>query len=193
MILFFKGGNYMEKEIWKDIEGFDGEYQVSTEGRVKSLKHNKERILKQSIASNGYYMVNLWKNNVMKAYLVHQLVAKAHIPNPNNYQWIEHIDTDKLRNKASNLRWSSTKEIRNKEETREKISKGNKNKKIENPVKMNTPIYCFETDTIYKSQSEAARILNISPHTLNKMLRGHNKRAEGYTFCYAHELANKNK
>ena len=70
----------MEQEIWKCIEGFEN-YQISSYGRVKSLKNNKESILKPCKIGRGYYVVNLYKNNISKTSLVHRLVAEAFIKN----------------------------------------------------------------------------------------------------------------
>lgn len=97
-------------EEWKDIEGYEGLYQVS-EGEVKSLNYNKtkkERVLKKSIVG-GYYTVNLHKDGVMKTYYVHKLVAEAFIPNPDNLPCINHKDENKLNNSVSNLEWCTVK------------------------------------------------------------------------------------
>ena len=72
-------------EIWKDIEGYEGLYQVSNLGRVKSLKFNKIKILSQGISGSGYKIVSLSKENQRKIFLVHRLVAMVFIKNPNNY------------------------------------------------------------------------------------------------------------
>lgn len=104
----------MEKniqEIWKDISGYEGLYQVSNLGRIKSLKgyyHRKEKILKSGIR-NGYYVINLSKKRERKSYQVHRLVAQAFIPNPDNYLIINHKDENPLNNYVGNLEWCSQK------------------------------------------------------------------------------------
>lgn len=92
-------------EIWKDIEGYEGLYQVSNLGRVKSLKFNKIKILSQGISGSGYKIVSLSKENQRKIFLVHRLVAMVFIKNPNNYPCINHKDENKLNNLANNLEW----------------------------------------------------------------------------------------
>ena len=100
-------------EIFKDIPGYEGLYQVSNIGRVKSLPRNgtinKERILNQE-NSKGYKRVSLNKNNKAKHFSVHRLVAEAFIPNPLNKPQIDHINTVKDDNRVINLRWCTAKE-----------------------------------------------------------------------------------
>lgn len=112
-------------EIWKDIKGYEGFYQVSSEGRVKRVKRSfkcstvyggnatlKELILKPRYDSkakglkHGYFRVSLKG----KSFCVHRLVAEAFIPNPDNKPYVDHIDTDIENNKASNLRWVTASE-----------------------------------------------------------------------------------
>lgn len=96
-------------EIWRNIVGFDGLYQVSNLGRVKSLKnrHGKVQLLKAKIKKNGYCEVALFKNGKYKFCLVHRLVAIHFIPNPNNYPEINHKDENPLNNCVDNLEWCS--------------------------------------------------------------------------------------
>ena len=99
------------KEEWKEIEGYH-DYEVSNHGRVKSLKFNKERILKNNIISSGYYLVCLYDNNKVKSFLVHSLVA-IHFLNhkPNGHKIVvDHIDNDKSNNNVSNLQLISNRE-----------------------------------------------------------------------------------
>ena len=98
-----KGGNDMV-EVWKDVVGYEGLYMVSNLGRVKSLRGNKERILK-GYYHRGYRRVDLYKNGVMKHWRIHRLVAQAFIDNPNNYPVVNHRDEDKSNNRVDNLEW----------------------------------------------------------------------------------------
>ena len=101
----------MEKEIWKDIAGYEGLYKVSNLGRIKKLGNNfscKEKILVNSDC-HGYLHVNLYKNGTRKSYLVHRLVALSFIENTNNYMEINHIDENKHNNCVENLEWCTRK------------------------------------------------------------------------------------
>jgi hypothetical protein len=109
------------EEIWKDIPNYEGLYQVSNLGIVKSLRFNKEKILKQRISNKGYLLVNLRNNNNDKTYSVHKLVAITFLNHkPCGMKLvIDHIDNDKKNNNSNNLI-----EISN----RENCSKDKKNK-----------------------------------------------------------------
>lgn len=108
----------MNKEIWKDIEGYEGLYQVSNLGRVKSLDHYasngvanilyRGKILK--LKDNIYLYANLSKNDIPKRISVHRLVAKAFLPNPDNKLQVNHINGNKKDNRVVNLEWSTQKE-----------------------------------------------------------------------------------
>lgn len=105
------------KEEWRDIKGYEGLYQVSNLGRVKSLPRKvcfgvgyrivDEKILKQYIQNNGYVWVGLHKNNKQKRMLVHRLVAIAFIPNPDNLPEVNHKSEIKTQNNVENLEWCS--------------------------------------------------------------------------------------
>ena len=103
-------------EIWKDIKDYEGLYQVSNFGRVKSLsrmikKRKCEEIIKvPSITNKGYYRLPLCKYGKIKYYHIHRLVAEAFIPNLENKPTVDHIDRNKLNNEVSNLRWATYKE-----------------------------------------------------------------------------------
>ena len=121
------------QEIWKDIKGYEGLYQVSNFGRVKSL-HGKEKILKPYHKSTGYIQVILCKNYKTVARMVHRLVAEAFIPNPENKSQVNHKDENPLNNVDSNLEWCSA---------TYNINYGTRNHKCMN--KRGTPVKCVET------------------------------------------------
>lgn len=96
------------KEIWKDIKGYEGLYQISNLGRVKSLGNEyrkKEKYLKLQYSRDGYQRLGLRKSGVAKCEYIHRLVAIAFIPNPLNKPQVNHIDGNKQNNKVNNLEW----------------------------------------------------------------------------------------
>ena len=97
-------------EIWKDIKGYEGLYQISNLGRVKSLPRQKTKggILKQF--STEYLVVSMVENGKIKKIKVHRLVAETFIPNPNNLPQVNHIDGNKFNNNMNNLEWVTSKE-----------------------------------------------------------------------------------
>ena len=94
-------------EEWKWIDGYEGEYQVSTKGNIKSFKKYKEgAILKpKKDGKDRYLMICLSNNGSQKYYLIHRLVAQAFIQNPNNKEEVNHIDGNKKNNNVENLEW----------------------------------------------------------------------------------------
>lgn len=103
------------EEIWKDIKGYEGLYQVSNLGNIRSLKFKnniieKERIrvLRQQLR-NGYLTINLTKNGKRKNYQIHRLVAQEFISNPNQYSIVNHKDYKKTNNRVDNLEWCTQK------------------------------------------------------------------------------------
>lgn len=100
-------------EVWKDVFGYEGSYQVSSFGRVKSLNYrrtNTESILKQHKTQDGYLMVGLHRNGLKTSFRVNRLVAINFIPNPENKADVGHIFGDKSDNTTSSLRWETRKE-----------------------------------------------------------------------------------
>lgn len=115
-----------EKEIWKDIEGYEGLYQVSSHGRVKSLERKvddkgglrmiNERILKPRLGGPSrrkYYSVILCKYGKMKSKRVNRLAAQYFVPNPNNLPEVNHLDNDPLNNYYENLEWCTSRKNKN--------------------------------------------------------------------------------
>jgi|VirMetMinimDraft_7_1064189.scaffolds.fasta_scaffold59020_2 hypothetical protein len=93
------------EEIWKDIEGFEGKYQISNTNKVKSNHFGKSIILKPALNTGGYNSVSLSLNNKAKSVTLHRLIMTAFIANPDNKPCINHIDGNKLNNSLSNLEW----------------------------------------------------------------------------------------
>ena len=101
-----------EKEVWKDIAGYEGLYQISSLGNVKSLNYNrtkKERILTPGKRGSGYLFVCLCKVGKSKKFNIHRLVGDAFIENPKNFPQVNHIDEDKTNNCVDNLEWCTAK------------------------------------------------------------------------------------
>lgn len=84
-----------------EIKGFDGRYQISSDGKVFSANG----LRKTEISKQGYERVSLWKNGKGKHFSIHRLVADAFIPNPNHLEMVNHKDGNKLNNDVSNLEW----------------------------------------------------------------------------------------
>ena len=167
-------------EIWKDIEGYEGLYQISNLGRVKSLNRNKVMTLR--VKRNGYKEVSLSKDNTKKHYLVHRLVAQAFIPNTGNKPTVNHIDEDKTNNNVDNLEWATMKEQNNHgtrlQRVGDRISIVQKNR-----TDLSKRVMCSNGE-IYPSINEASRVLQIDNSYIVKVLKGKRTHAHGYSFKY---------
>lgn len=175
------------KEIWKDIIGYEGHYQVSNLGNVKSLERKdrlgnkrKEKLLKSCTNPKGYHHVVLSLNGSTHHKSVHRLVAIAFIPNPHNYPQVNHIDENKANNCITNLEWCTYKYNANYGTRIQRISETNiLNNKSGKPVTNG-----FE---IFQSISYASRSLNISRSSINQCVRGLRKTVGGFTWRYVNE------
>lgn len=142
-------------EIWKDIKGYEGLYQVSNYGNVKSLNYlrtGKERILKQGTRKGGYKRVALCNNGEMKFYLVHRLVAEVFLENPRNLPQVNHKDENSSNNHVSNLEWCTPKENSNYGTRNKRIGNAHKGEKHHQARK----VQCINTGEIFVTLEEAA-------------------------------------
>ena len=105
-----------ESEVWKDVLGYDGRYQVSNKGNIRSVGRKDSigrkcggRMLKPRYDKDGYLRVNLCINGKQKTRFIHRLVAGAFVPNPNGYSEINHRDEIKDNNNVKNLEWCDSK------------------------------------------------------------------------------------
>ena len=132
----------MKKEFWKPILNYEGLYEVSNWGRVKSIRFGKERILKPGINKGGYFFVVLYKNGKKKIHLVHRLVVEAFLEIPEElkhlkgtrYLQANHKDENKQNNVVSNLEWCSSSYNINFGTRNKRVAAKNTNGKRSKPV-----------------------------------------------------------
>lgn len=96
-------------EVWKEVKGYDGAYEISNFGNVLSNRYVNPRLLTPD-KSTGYYRVALSKHGIIRQTLIHRLIAEHFILNPNKKHQVNHIDEDKLNNSISNLEWVTHRE-----------------------------------------------------------------------------------
>jgi len=172
------------KKIWKTINDYEGLYQVSNYGEIKSLQHyrGKENILRQRI-KRGYYTIGLRKQNKRKWYIVHRLVAMAFIPNPNNLPQINHKDENKLNNNVENLEWCDALYNNCYGKRLNKVSNSNKTKKqvIQYDLNMNKL-------NIYNSIASASRSTNTNITSISKCINNKRKTANNYIWICKSEV-----
>ena len=187
-----------EKEIWKDIEGYEGMYQVSNMGNVKSLNYNhtgKEKILKVKKDRSGYLRVHFYKGAENKWYLVHRLVATAFLENPEGYKEINHINEIKSDNRAENLEFCSRLYNLTYNGRAEKIGEKLKGRKFSEEhkkkiaEKKNKPVFSVDKESglimWWKSAKEAERCTGIAKQSICNCLKGRQKSAGGFYWYYA--------
>lgn len=161
-------------EKWKSVAGYEGLYEVSNMGRVKSLK--KDLILKPHANSRGYINQGLYKDGKYEFIGVHRLVAKAFIENPNDYNEVNHIDENPSNNNANNLEWCNHDY---------NIHFGTALSRMRKSVISNfTPFICEETGVIWKSQAECAKKMGIDRTNLGRHLNGKKSHISGLHFHY---------
>ena len=96
-----------DSEEWRDVEDYDGDYQISNFGRVRSRKSGEWRLMKTTPNQKGYLGVMFSRQGKTKRFEIHRIVATAFLPNPNNLPVVEHADDNKQNNHVSNLFWST--------------------------------------------------------------------------------------
>lgn len=172
-------------EEWKDIYGYEGLYQVSNLGNVKSVKrqvivkgfqddiigNKKERLLTKTKKDNGYLRVTLHKDGKEKKLLIHRLVANAFIPKVDGKEQINHIDGNKENNNVNNLEWCN-----NYENGYHRDFTLNKKRKIR----------CIEKGTIYNSFYDIKKEMNINTSNVCQCCKGKIKTSGGYRWEYVY-------
>lgn len=174
-------------EEWRDIEGYEGYYQVSNYGQVRSLDRwrkagtggyiQKGQIIKPQISKDGYNRINLYKEGKCKHHNVHRLVANAFIPNPEYKEQVNHIDGDKMNNEVWNLEWNTPQENTIHAWENGFCSKESQEKQI----------LCHQNNKIYRSLHHAAKELRLSASNICNILKGKRISTGGYTFEYVNE------
>lgn len=154
--------------IWKPISGYEGLYEVSDKGEIKSLRSNygKQITLKQCVGSSGYLLVTLCNNGKQKTVNVHRIVAQEFVPNPSNLPCVNHRDENRRNNNASNLEWCSyyQNNIYGQRLTKSALKRGK-------------PVICIETKKVYPSASAAQREVGIHQSKISACCIGKRKSA----------------
>lgn len=175
-------------EVWRDIEGYEGLYQVSSEGRVKSLERTfidkigreryvKERILKPGVDRYGYLLVTLYAGGKRKKLKVHRLVCQAFHDNPGNKPCVNHIDENKTNNAASNLEWCTYEE---------NINHGTRNARSAETKSKPVAQYALDGELIkvWVSAREAQKQAGFSYKHISNVATGKHKTHKGFIWKY---------
>ena len=170
-------------ENWKEIAEYEGLYEVSDMGRVRSLKFGKEKILKPRKHTCGYLHVNLCKDGHVKTLKVHRVVAEAFIPNPQGLDTVNHKDEVKTNNTVSNLEWMSLKDNINYGTHNKRVSEAN----INHPSHSKQVQMCDRKGNLlaaFPSLREAERVTGIDHSHISSCCNGKLKSAGGYKWRY---------
>lgn len=181
--------DYQPKEIWKDIEGFEGLYQISNLGRVKSLTYSnqyttlkKEKIIKQQVNHKGYKCVSIGYKP-RKTITIHRLVAKAFICNPNNFSQVNHKDGNKQNNSLENLEWCDNDFNMNHAKINGLLD--NRTQKLKKKINQ----FSLQGEFIkqWESAEDVFRSLKINSSHIRECCRKERKTAGGYKWSEAYE------
>ena len=167
-------------EEWRDVVGYEGRYQVSSMGRVKSLVRKgrkRERILKPAFNGCGYLIVNLCAGGKRKMLRVHRLVCEAFHENHDDKPYVNHINENKTDNRAVNLEWCTAKENCNHGTRNERSAK--KRSKQVGQYTLNG-----ELVKVWQSNMEAERQAGFSNSPVSQVANGKRKTAYGFIWKY---------
>ena len=185
-------------ENWKDIKGYEGFYQVSNLGRVRSLerdvynsrgtliRHTEEKILAPALNGIGYSFVNLHKNGKSKVILVHRLVAEAFIPNPENKPQVNHKNEIKTDNCVDNLEWCDASYNINFGTRTERSIQNRRSYKLENNPRAKA-VFCVELNKTFDCAIRVEEELGICGSSICNVCKGKQKTAGGFHWRYADE------
>ena len=178
----------MTEEVWRDVKGYEGLYQVSDQGRVKSLERTfinkigreryvKECFLKPGADGGGYLRVGLCDGEKRKTFKVHRLVCEAFHENPDNKPQVNHINEIKTDNRASNLEWATA---------RENSNFGTRNERLGKAQSKPVGQYTLDGDLIkaWQSTNEVQRQTGFSQGNISLAANGKYKQAYGYIWKY---------
>lgn len=177
-------------EVWKPIPNYEGFYEVSNMGKVRSVYRYK-RVLKPMISNTGYERVDLFKNKHREQFSVHRLVAMAFIDNPNAKPFVNHKDENKLNNSADNLEWVThvencrygtaiTRRTQNLDYLNRKVNNANQIAACSKTI-----IQCEKDGTFirkWRSASECSRETGIPISCIRRSATGERKTAGGFVF-----------
>ena len=170
------GESDSECEIWKPIVDYEGLYEISNRGNVRSLCAGrwKSRIMRKPVKDkDGYLTVNLKKNGRYKCAKIHRLVAEAFLDNPNNFPCINHKDENKTNNHVINLEWCTIKYNNN--------YKGKPAKYFKAVIQMDTG---GNEIARFNSVNEAAASIGKNPACISGVLSGRRNQTGGYKWAY---------
>ena len=179
----------MTREIWKPISGYEGLYEVSNKGQIRSIPRlvhysagydriNKGRVLEPVKASRNkncdYFRVSLSKNNIVRQFPVHRIVAENFVPRKSGCDFVNHIDGNKHNNAVENLEWVT--------------ASGNKMHAVYTGIDIPNfgikRVYCLTNGKVYPSASQAARELGLDDSSVSKVCRGKREHTKGMVFRY---------
>lgn len=162
----------------RDVVGFEGLYKVTSCGKIWSCRRN--RFMKAAGGPGQYQMIGLIDKDGKQIFdYVHRIVAKAYLPNPNNYPETNHKDEVKDHNWVSNIEWCTRNYNINYGTRNERASKNGCGRK---PSKK---VYCVELDKTFDSTLAAAEALNVKQPNISATCHGKQKTCGGYHFRFA--------